>query len=319
MKRLTLLAALLNAIVSTAAVGAEPVSLRDGEVLAFVGGEFVAIQGETGHLESLLAAGHPGMKLRFRNLGWEGDTVFEQPRDLNFPGLPEQLKRVEATVVFLEFGRAESLAGSTQVGTFVTAYEKLCDTLAKHTPRLVLVTPPPFEKPTSATLPDLSSRNDDLRAYAQAVVDLAKRRGIPCVDVFTELTSRPDRRLTEADGLHPTAPGTAAIARAAARRLGLEAVASKAGDADAQGRWPAAELESLRQAVVAKNRMWFDYWRPMNWAFLGGDRQFTPSSRDPEDLNVRIFPRELEKFVPLIEQADAKITELAKAAGAERK
>ena len=80
--------------------------------------------------------------------------------------------------------------------------------------------------------------------------------------------------------------------------------------------WKSPALESVRRAVVEKNRLWFEYSRPMNWAFLGGDRQFVPSSRDPNDLKVRIFPREMEKFVPLIQKADAKIDELAKVAAA---
>ena len=64
--------------------------------------------------------------------------------------------------------------------------------------------------------------------------------------------------------------------------------------------------------VAAKNRLWFDYSRPMNWAFLGGDRIEQPSSRDHRDPKVRWFPGELEQFGPLIEQAEAMIGELAK-------
>ena len=38
-------------------------------------------------------------------------------------------------------------------------------------------------------------------------------------------------------------------------------------------------LHALRQLLIAKNRLWFDYWRPQNWAFLAGDRTAQPSSR----------------------------------------
>jgi hypothetical protein len=77
-------------------------------------------------------------------------------------------------------------------------------------------------------------------------------------------------------------------------------------------------MEALRLAVVEKNRLWFDYWRPMNWAFLGGDRTFVPSSHDHNDPSVRWFPAEMEKFVPLIERAEARVQELARAAAGER-
>jgi hypothetical protein len=62
---------------------------------------------------------------------------------------------------------------------------------------------------------------------------------------------------------------------------------------------------------VAENRLWFNYWRPENWAFLGGDRTEQPSSRDYRDPKIRWFPAEMEKFVPMIE---AKEREIAKQA-----
>ena len=74
--------------------------------------------------------------------------------------------------------------------------------------------------------------------------------------------------------------------------------------------------EQLRQLIVAKNRLWFHYYRPQNWAFLAGDRTNQPSSRDHIDRNKRWFPEELEQFLPLIaakEQEIAKLTaDLAK-------
>ncbi|HMO66627.1 MAG TPA: hypothetical protein PKE47_15630, partial [Verrucomicrobiota bacterium] len=66
-----------------------------------------------------------------------------------------------------------------------------------------------------------------------------------------------------------------------------------------------------RQAVIAKNRLWHGYWRPANWAFLWGDRTEQPSSRDHRDRSVRWFPAEMEEFVPLIREAEARIESLA--------
>ncbi len=284
--------------------------LKRTDVVAFIGGESVVQQGETGHLESILATAFPGRGIRLRNLGWEGDTVFEQPRDLNFPGIRAQLERVKATVVFAQLGRAESLAGRAGLEAFAAAYGRLCDELAKQTPRIVLLTPAPFEKPADPRLPDLSARNADLAAYAAATVELAKRRGYACADVFTRMAAPRNSggALTE-DGRRAASRGLAAEALAVAAELKLK---TSTGVTDA-GAWDTPALEAVRQAVVARNKLWFDYSRPMNWAFLGGDRMSTASSRDPKDLNVRIFPQELEKFVPLIEQADAKIEELANA------
>lgn len=293
--------------------------LRQGDVVAFLGGESVAQELEQGHVESLLAAGFAGKGVRYRNLGWEGDTVFEQPRDINFPGVLEQLDRVGVTVVFCQFGRVESMAGGAGLAAFVGAYEKLLDGVAKQgTRQVVLVTPPPFAKPASPLTPDLSSRNGDVKAYAEAVKQLSERRGFACIDLSAQVSGDGGACLTDDAGLRLSARGSALLALAAARQLGLSQVAERAGEPDDSGKWKSEELERLRAAVVEKNRLWFDYWRPMNWAFLGGNRTEQPSSRDPNDLNVRIFPAEMEKFVPLIERAEARVEELAKAVGEAR-
>src|SRR4051812_7713897 len=51
------------------------IELHKGDVVAFLGGESAVLEGERGHLESLIVASHPDARLRFRNLAWEGDTV----------------------------------------------------------------------------------------------------------------------------------------------------------------------------------------------------------------------------------------------------
>ena len=70
-------------------------------------------------------------------------------------------------------------------------------------------------------------------------------------------------------------------------------------------------VQRLREAVQAKNRLWFNYWRPMNWAFLRGDRIEQPSSRDHRNPALRWFPQEMEKFLPLIEAKEKEIAGLA--------
>jgi hypothetical protein len=71
------------------------------------------------------------------------------------------------------------------------------------------------------------------------------------------------------------------------------------------------ELEPLLAVIRAKNRLWFDYWRPQNWAFLAGDRTAQPSSRDHLDPSKRWFPPEREAFLPLIEAKEKEIDALA--------
>src|SRR5262245_9245930 len=104
-----------------AAPTAQSASLRfqHGDVIAFLGGADVAAAQHTGHQEALIAAPHRQLGLRFRNLGWEGDTVSTQPRDVGFPPLETRLAHAEATVIVLQFGRAEALAGRGAMASFV--------------------------------------------------------------------------------------------------------------------------------------------------------------------------------------------------------
>src|SRR5207248_2219892 len=186
-------------------------SLAQGDVVAFVGGADVQAAQHPGHLEALLAAGYHGLGLRFRNFGWEGDTVHARQRDVNFPPLEEHLRRARATVIVLQFGRSEALGGRDGLASFVTDYERLLDECGQQTSRLVLVTPPPFEK-GGGLLPDLSLRNVDLAEYADAIRRLAHRRNLVLVDVFADLGGANHRepRLT-ADGLQLSARGQALV------------------------------------------------------------------------------------------------------------
>ena len=132
------LPALCLALLSAAAFAAEPF-LRPGDVIALVGGEDMVVAGELGYLELLLTRALPEHRLKFRTLAWEGDTVFEQRRDLNFPPLEKQLDEIGATVVLCQFGQMESFAGKEKLPEFVAAYEKLIDRMRGGGKRRVLI------------------------------------------------------------------------------------------------------------------------------------------------------------------------------------
>src|SRR5262245_3053141 len=87
---------------------AQPLSFRTNDVIAFIVGTDVVTAQQSGHLETLLTIRYGSLNLRFRNFGWEGDTVFAQPRDINFPPLEEHLRRAGATAIIFQFGRAEA-------------------------------------------------------------------------------------------------------------------------------------------------------------------------------------------------------------------
>jgi hypothetical protein len=299
---------LLPAFLLCCAVPTAPALFTTNDVVAFVGGADVATAQHTGHLESLLAVQHHGLNVRYRNFGWEADTIFDQPRDVGFPSLLDNLQNAAATVIVLQFGRGEALSGKRSLTEFREAYTKLLDQFTPKFKTLILVTPVPFEN-GGGLLPDLSQRNALLGEHAHVIQELARARALTLVDLFTELTMQPRSRLTS-DGLQLTLLGHAELARAFARQIGSRSIADRAGT-PTTGVWPHADFERVRQAVIEKNRLWFHYSRPQNWAFLGGDRTTQPSSRDHRDPKVRWFPAEMEKFLPLIRDAEKRIDQLA--------
>lgn len=272
--------------------------LRTNDVVAFVGGGDMVATGLSGHLESLLTTQVPGA--RFRNFGWEGDTVYAQKRDVNFPPLPAWLKAAEATVVVLQFGRIEAMSGREQIDRFETAYRKLIDEFAVVTPRLALVTPMEFEADASFPI-DITRHNASINEYAAAVRRIADARGLQVIDLNQQLHGH--RGKLTRDGLQFTDAGLGAVALAFGREVGVNSPALPGPD----GAWSDGHLEELRDDIRAKNRLWFDYWRPQNWAFLGGDRTEQPSSRDHRDPKIRWFPEEMKRYSSLIAEAEAKI------------
>jgi glucose/arabinose dehydrogenase/mono/diheme cytochrome c family protein len=264
-------------------------ALGANETVVFIGQENLVRASRGGQLEALLASACAAQRPRFRSMAWEGDTVYEQWRDLNFGDWRAQLDAVGATVVVAWFGQIEALDGAARVAEFGVAYHRLLDQVAAGR-RLVLLTPMAFEDPLLPRAPRLSARNGDVAAYAAAVRTLAQQRGALCVD----LSAAVPERLTD-NGMHLTDAGLAVVARRIVAGLGLTIAAEPAAD--------------LRQAVVQKNRLFFDCWRPANWNFVYGDRMSQPFARPSGD--VPSLREVFERHKPMIAAWDARIQALA--------
>jgi len=88
---------------------------RAGDVVALVGGEDMLAASESGELELCITTALPDFYLKFRNFAKEGDTLFAQRREVNFPTLEVQLEKAGATVVLCQFGKMECFAESQTV------------------------------------------------------------------------------------------------------------------------------------------------------------------------------------------------------------
>jgi lysophospholipase L1-like esterase len=297
-----LVALLLSCLVSPW-LRAATLELKPDDVIAFVGGANLVTLAQGGALETTLILEHPEKHLRFRNFAWEGDTVFAQPREVNYPDLVTQLREAKATVALVQFGQMESLAGAAGLTNFIAAYGQLLDRLAAVTSSCVLLTPTPYEPGQALDKVKAAERNAVLASYARAIRELAQQRGLAMVDLFTRLTapSANSRRLIR-DGVQLTDAGESEIARL---------VAGATGAAPTAAGMQRDEIRRILEAVVAKNRLWFRATRPTNWAFLAGDRTDQPFSRDPRDRSVRAFAAEMKLFDPLLADAERRIDELA--------
>jgi mono/diheme cytochrome c family protein/glucose/arabinose dehydrogenase len=274
-------------------------TLGDHETVVLVGGTNFARDAKSGDLEGRLVQAYGAKKPFFRSMAVDADTVYLQEREQNFGGWRQQLEAVGATVVISQFGQMECLDGPARLPEFIAAYHRLLDEFSARTQRLVLVSPMAFEAPESPHLPNLTQRNADVRAYADAIRALAKQRNA----IFVDLSADPPQRLASKihpltdNGLHLNADGLAYIATTIAKALGLPDRPAPAGD--------------LRAAVIAKNRFWNWCWRPANWAFVYGDR--TTQLFASAQANNPSLKETFAKHRPLLIKADADI--LAVAAG----
>ena len=279
--------------------GAEPEPFADGkftvgpnETIVFMGQTDMVRSRLDGTLEAIIASQYAEQKPRLRNMAWEADTVYHQWRDIDFGSWQDQLDAVGATMVIAQFGQVEAMDGADRLPHFIDAYEKLLDQIEKTTKRLVLISPRPFEKPSSALMPDLTGKNDVVLKYTKAIGELANQRNAVFVDLTIPLLTGRSVKVTS-NGIHITDAQQKIVARQIASALGLDA------------RPP----ESLQASVLEKNRLWYDNWRPMNWSFAYGDRtkqMFSKAGGQRQPLKV-----ELEDFKPILAEADDRVHRIA--------
>jgi hypothetical protein len=241
-------------------------------------------------------------------MAWPADIVYQQQRPRNFFGTAkpsygeaDRRKPLAVNVVFVWLGQSESLDGLAKLNDFTKAYEQTLEQLSTRTSRLVLITPVPFEDPLGLGL-DVKKRNANLKHYTAAIRRLGQARKLPVVDLTSSLLGQAITR----DGATLSGKGQWLAARTIAVQLGLADPTSTIRAA-VTGELIPIPFEELRQTILRKNRLWRQFWLPTNWAFLYGNRQTQPSSRDHNDSGFRWFPEEVQSIVPQLEQMDSLI------------
>mgnify|MGYP005844979281 CR=1 FL=1 len=273
---------------------ASALTLQDNDTVVFLGNTVVERAQKYGHFETALTLAANRENLKFRNLGWSGDTVFGHARSYfgppseGFRRLTADLTELKPEVVILCYGAVAAFDGEEGLADFLKGYETLLAMIKKAAnPReIVLVSPPPAES-LPAPMPKMDAHNENLARYAKALGELAAKHDLDFADFFT--TAGSVQGLTD-NGIHLTAEGYRALAPKFLEALGMSVPASL----------ESPRVGNLRDAIVAKNKLFFFRWRPANETYL---RLFR---KHEQGQNVK----ELPMFDPLIENAEKDIEAL---------
>ena len=276
--------------------------LLNGDRVLFLGNSFFERALEYGYIETAFALSFPDRDITFRNVGWDGDTVFGHSRtggrrravfgdvEEGFQKMVEHVRLLKPSVIFLAYGANESFAGLGGVDNFKKGLQDLIEALGDgEKVRFVFISPLPV---SPKFLPDpsyLKERNASLMAYSKVLSTVASKLRYPFVDLLGPLSN------TEftTNGLHPNGNGYRLIAEEITDQLNLPSARIKL---------TTSKLEELRLTIIKKNLLYFHRWRPRNDAFVYGERK----------NEQKIAQTEPAQFEPFILKKESRIVEILK-------
>ncbi len=273
---------------------------KDGDRLVLLGNTVLEREQRYGAFEPRLALALGDAKVSVRNLAWSGDTVFGHAR--SYFGQPEEglqrlsahLEMLKPTVVLLCYGSELAFERLGGLPDFLSGYRGLIELIRAKSPgvRIIIATPPPVQT-LAPPLPDLAVANKNLSSLRDALRKFAAMQNAYFIDWFELMGGLPKpgavtKILTE-NGVHYTQEGYEKLAAKLIEGLGL-----KLPDA------PPTAIESLRTAVIAKDTLFFNRWRPQNETYLFGFRKHEQGQN----------AKEIPMFDPLIAQGDEAIQKL---------
>jgi hypothetical protein len=202
-------------------------------------------------------------------------------------------------VIFIGYGMTESFEREAGLPSFRTGLEKMLDMLKDLNARETVLIGPIAHEDLGPPLPDGKQHNKWIRAYADAMKDVAAARGHRFVDLYTVTASPANSRHLTSNGIHLTPIGYWHAAGAIELGLGLEHSPDVVRE---DGTLSDGRLEQIRQLSIQKNVQFFNQWRPANETYIFGFRQ------KEQGRNAAEMPQFAEPIAKLEEQ----ITKLAK-------
>ena len=221
-----------------------------------------------------------------------------------------ELTNTKADIVFAFYGYNESWAGTEGLPAFRKNVADFINHVrsqkynGKTAPTLVLFSPTAFEYIDSEVLPSkdfVQAANERLKAYSQAMGEVAKANNVQFVDLFTPtLEAFSSGKPHTINGVHLTSQGDMLVASIAEKGLFPNGPMIKRDG-------PA--LERLRAAVLDKNFYWYNRYRVTDGFSTYGDRAFLKFSEGPGGYgdglsNYSVGQRELDVLDTLTANRD---------------
>ncbi len=258
------------------------------ETVVFLGDTFFERDYTDGQLEAALTLATARNDIRFRNLGWSGDTprcesrsYFGPPAE-GFDRLKKQLTEMKPTTVIACYGAVDAFEGEAGLASFLESYKKMLDMIQASCGASVVLLTPPAVSSDVKRWPSLANHNQERARYAKAIQQLALDRSLRCGDLFTLTEGKPWETV---NGVTFNSADYEKLGPLLVQALGLNKATT-------------ASTPELRKTIVAKNQLFFYRWRPQNEIYLFGSRKHE-QGRNSADIPL---------FDPLIAEQEQKIS-----------
>ena len=265
-------------------------NLKQGETVVLLGDTFFERDYNHGSLETALTVATAGKQIRFRNLGWSGDTPRGESRSYfgppaeGFARLKDQLKEIKPTTVIACYGAVDSFQGDAGAESFVSAYRNLIKMVRETTGATVVLLSPPATGSDHARWPSLNDHEVALDKYSQLIATLAADEKLAFADLHGLMRGQ---QWITVNGITFTPEDYVKIAPLLVKCLGLSSGKS------------IADSPRLRSLILSKNRLFFERWRPQNEIYLFGSRKHEQGRNGAE----------IPQFDPLIAEMEKQIAD----------
>src|SRR5262249_53574959 len=131
--------------------------------------------------------------------------------------------------------------------------------------RFILLSPIPHQG-FGMDSTEIANHNGLLELYTKVLREIADSRNCVSVSLFDELSKGRNTPTLTDNGIHLNALGYRRAAEVIAQGLGWDRAKVATGS-------ELERAEELRQAILKKNELFFDRWRPQNETYLFGFRK----------------------------------------------